>query len=300
MKTKKPNYNERRIFYSKIFPNINEIIVHRPYLWPTEAYEEKICLLKKIGFIDPEKMILCAPQILGRTPKSIRKKMCFLENMEFFCSKKGLVKKVFTKKKIENFPALFNYSQSNIIKKLQDLEELGFANPKKMLAACPQILGHKISDICDKMNMLNKLGFDAKKIISNFPQITGYTEENIQGKIEDLVKLGFNDPLKLINGWPRIFSYSIIKIKQKLQFYQKFLKPPLNSIELAEYCTASIAYCQERISLVMRILYDKKLPFDYRTISNCLYHPERHIDKKDLENFPKLKVAYLAYCRKAA
>ncbi len=120
-------------------------------------------------------------------------------------------------KMISSSPVVLGYHIENIKQKIDDLKNLGFADPVKMITSSMRILGLNIENIRQKIDDLKNLGFvDPVKMITSSPVILNYNIENIRQKIDDLKNLGFVDPVKMITSLPAIFGYGIENVKQKI------------------------------------------------------------------------------------
>jgi hypothetical protein len=68
---------------------------------------------------------------------------------------------------------------------------------------------------------MNQLGFaDPVKMITSRPAILGYATNSIRGKIADLREIGFADPVKMITSRPAILGYA----RERLFLCDKFIK----------------------------------------------------------------------------
>jgi len=135
-------------------------------------------------------------------------------------------------------------------------------------------------------------------MIVSKPTILGYSIDNIKGKIKDLKELGFENPTKMIVSLPPILGYSIDNIKGKLKYYRHlvyFLAPSLDANIIMERYPIGIGLAPKRISLAMRILYDKKISFDYPKIIRCLTIPKKFVNDEDLKKHHKLNRLYNEY-----
>src|SRR6185369_15349215 len=93
--------------------------------------------------------------------------------------------------------------------RIDDLGELGVADPVKMITSSPTILGLAIDNIRGRIAGLRELGFnDPVKMITSSPTILGLAIDNIRGKITDLRELGFSDPVKMVTSRPAILGYA--------------------------------------------------------------------------------------------
>src|SRR4051812_17779175 len=87
--------------------------------------------------------------------------------------------------------------------KIAYLHQLGFADPVKMIAYFPTILGLRIDNIRGRIDDLRELGVaDPVKMITSSPTILGLAIDNIRGRITDLRELGFSDPVRMVTSRP--------------------------------------------------------------------------------------------------
>jgi biotin operon repressor len=198
-------------------------------------------------------------------------------------------------KMIVTFPSIFNLSIDNIKQKIEDLKQLGFDNPNKMIISNPSILGYSIDTIKEKIADLRKLGFEnPNKMIALLPGILGYSLDNIKEKIADLRKLGFENPNKMIISLPAILGYSIDTIKKKINYFRRVLKT-INHLEFIEDFPGSISLAQKRLSLVARIIRDKKTGLTISNIRKHLIQPKNFVTRADLNKYPKIRKLYEGY-----
>ena len=102
---------------------------------------------------------------------------------------------------------------SSIDAKLKGLRDRGFADPVKMIASSPAILGYAFENIDAKLKGLRDRGFaDPVKMIVTLPAILGLAFENIDAKLKGLRDRGFADPVKMIASSPAILGYSMLRI----------------------------------------------------------------------------------------
>src|SRR5262249_23307605 len=84
--------------------------------------------------------------------------------------------------------------------------ELGFADPIKMIAYFPSILGFGIDNIRGRMADLRELGFnDTVKMVTLNPTILGLAIDNIRRRIANLRGLGFKAPEKMLTSRPSMW-----------------------------------------------------------------------------------------------
>ena len=75
-----------------------------------------------------------------------------------------------------------------------------------MIAYFPTILGLGIDNIRGRIDDLRELGVaDPVKMITSSPTILGLAMDNIRGKITDLRELGFSDPVRMVTS-PRSWA----------------------------------------------------------------------------------------------
>jgi hypothetical protein len=97
----------------------------------------------------------------------------------------------------------------NIRGRIADLHELGFADPVKMIAYFPSILGLSIDNIRGRVADLHELGFaDPVRMMASSPTILGLAIDNIRRRVADLRELGFSDPVKMVMSRPAILGYA--------------------------------------------------------------------------------------------
>ncbi|HNX10959.1 MAG TPA: hypothetical protein PKI61_02360 [bacterium] len=277
----------REEFYGNIFPDLARICQLRPALWPVSYYQERFKDLQKLGFSNPKKMIVSFPSLLSYSIMNIDQKIKDLRSLGF----KNPIKI------ITSCPSLFGSSLSNLKVKIAELEKLGFKNPIKIITSFPPTLLLATENVAQKIEDLQALGFaNPQKLINSLPAILGLSVQNIKSKIDNLSALGFVNPNQMIISLPALLSYSVDSIKIKLSFYCRVLKgSAVNYLEIAERYPISLGFAQARISLVMRILYDQKIPLTGAKLFARLSDPQRYVAAEDLIKYPKLKRLYQLY-----
>jgi len=185
IKLSKEEQTARRAFYVGIFgeKRLKAESVFTSYLWPTEAYQEKITGLTARGFKDPQKMITSLPTILGYSFDNIDAKIA------------GLTARGFKdpQKMITSFPSTLGLSFDNIDEKITGLTARGFKDPQKMITASPPILSYSFDNIDEKITGLTARGFkDPQKIITSLPTILGLSFVNIDRKLRLSRRLGID------------------------------------------------------------------------------------------------------------
>ena len=94
----------------------------------------------------------------------------------------------------------------------------------KMTKTLPQLFGHSIDNIKQKIDDIVNLGYtreDVIKMTKTLPSLFNLSIENIKQKIDDIISLGYTreEVIKMTKTLPALFGLSIENIKQKINFY---------------------------------------------------------------------------------
>ena len=135
--------------------------------------------------------------------------------------------------------------------KLSGLRERGFADPVKMIASSPAILGYAFDNIDAKLSGLRERGFaDPVKMITSLPAILGYAFDNIDAKLSGLRERGFADPVKMIASSPAILGYAFDNIDAKLSYARHM---HVDGRALVTKWPVILGYSLKRIHFVARV-----------------------------------------------
>ena len=129
-------------------------------------------------------------------------------------------------KMTKTLPQLFGHSIDNIKQKIDDIVNLGYTREDviKMTKTLPSLFNLSIENIKQKIDDIISLGYTREEVIkmsSKFPPLFGLSIENIKQKIDDIISLGYTreEVIKMTKTLPALFGLSIENIKQKINFY---------------------------------------------------------------------------------
>ena len=185
--------------------------------------EELIILLCNFGYTKEEsKEILNTYPLNTCKPETLKRK---IEEINMYMEKLGYSKEEVIKM-TKNLPQIYGHSIDNIKQKIEYMEKLGYSKEEviKMTKSLPAIYGLSIDTLKQKIEDMEKLGYSKEEVIKmtkSLSAIYGYSIDTLKQKIEDMKKLGYSraEVIKMTKSLPAIYSYSIDNIKQKIDFY---------------------------------------------------------------------------------
>lgn len=276
----------RHEFFKAIFKDKFEKIEKKhSNLWSCDLYQTKVDLLTSLGFKDPHKIILILPEIIGFSSDNIEEKINSLKELGF----NNPIKL------ISLCPDILVCSMYRFKQRMEELKKFGLNNPIKVIQSSPRIFRISKNRIQKSFDALKEIGFnDPSKIFFEVPL---HSIDSIKQKIRVLEYLGIVDPINLIIKMPATLSLSICNIEKKIKYFNRSI-PKIGAAELIKHCPIALSYSPERISLVMRILYDKKITLNLTNIIGCLTLPKRYVNEYELSQYPKISLIYKKYFSK--